>query len=77
MSPLSFGKRFEWSLAITPYILMAAPIVETIPSIWSMALKAIVVMAAPNAVTAPSSVQNLMNSQDDSMVSRGVLMIET
>ena len=35
-------------------------------------------MAAPLAVTAPSSIQNLMNiRQDDSMVSRGVMMIET
>ena len=36
------------------------------------------VMAAPLAVTAPSRVQNLMNSSSRrSMVSRGVLMIET
>ena len=35
-------------------------------------------MAAPLSVTAPSSVQNLMNSSPRrSMVSRGVLMIET
>ena len=35
-------------------------------------------MAAPFSVTAPSSVQNLMNSSSRrSMVSRGVLMIET
>ena len=35
-------------------------------------------MAAPLSVTAPSSVQNLMNSSSRrSIVSRGVLMIET
>ena len=55
---------------------MAAPIVEMI---WLVnGFKRHIVMAAPLAVTAPSSIQNLMNiRQDDSMVSRGVLMIET
>ena len=40
---------------------------------WSLAIKRHIVMASPLAVTAPSSVHH----QDDSMVSRGVLMIET
>ena len=51
---------------------MAAPIVETI---WLVnGFKRHFVMAAPLVVTALSSVQNLMAS---SMISRGVLMIET
>ena len=59
---------------------MAAPIVETIWLVnW---FKCHIVMAAPLAVTVPYSVQYLMNSsstwhQDDSMLSQGLLMIET
>ena len=74
----NFSKWFDWSLAIKRHIVMAAPLVETI---WLVnGFKRHVVMASTLAVTAPSSFQNLIIKrvrQDDLMVSRGVLMIET
>ena len=65
----NFGKRFDWSLAIKRHFVMAAPKVETI---WLV-----------NGFKRPAQLPRPLTSkikwvrQDDSMVSRGVLMIET